>query len=123
VQIVVDSLSAQTDEARTDEAQAEGGVTLVRAERAPPQAGVVYQGVTAEFQLAGQTRIYGTVCWHDAGIVVRGSARAINHVSVSVNAPASVVVRVLDSRGRSLGDSVKSLRQATTEQIRWRAVR
>lgn len=109
IDVIVDSLQRQTG----------AGLTLVREERAAPQPGVVSQSVTAEIQLGGQTRVYGTVCSHDAGVVVRGTERALNEARLSVNASGNVLVHVRDPRGRALGETVRSPRPGTTEPIRW----
>ena len=94
-------------------------VTLIRNVRAAPRPGYTNQVVTVEIQRAGQTRIVGTSCWHDAGIVVRGSQAVLNHASIALSAPAAVLVRVLDDRGRALSDSVWSTFQGRTQRVEW----
>ena len=109
VAVVVDSLGALND----------GDVTLVRSVRAAPRPGYTYQAVTVEIQRVGQTRIVGTSCWQDAGVVVRGSPAVLGHVSIALDAPASVLVRILDGRGRALSDSVWSTLQGRTQHVGW----
>ncbi len=109
VAVVVDSLRAENG----------GDVSLVRNVRRTARPGYTYQSVTVEVQRAGQTRIAGTSCWHDAGIVVRASPAVLNHASIAIDAPASVLVRILDDRGRALGDSVWSTLQGRTLRVEW----
>ena len=109
VVVVVDSLGALNGD----------DVTLVRNVRAPARPGYTNQVVTVEIQRAGQTRIFGTSCWHDAGIVVRGSHAVLNHASIELSAPGSVLMRVLDDRGRAVSDSVWSVLQGHTQLIKW----
>ena len=99
------------------------GLALVRGDRAAPRPGYVYQAITVEIQSAGQTRVFGTSCWHDAGIAVRGTETALKNLSIYLDAPESVLVRVVDSRGRSIGDNVRSNKQATTVRITWNLAR
>lgn len=113
VNVIVDSLREKSG----------AGFALVRGERAAPRPGYVYQAVTIEIQSAGQTRVFGTTCWHDAGIAVRGTETSLKNVTIYLDAPASVLVQVVDSRGLSLGDSVRSTRQATTQRITWNSAR
>ena len=94
-------------------------VTLVRNVRAAPRPGYTNQVVTVEIQRAGQTRIVGTSCWHDAGIVLRGSHAVLNHASIALSAPATVLMRVLDDRGRAVSDSVWSTFQGRTLRVEW----
>jgi hypothetical protein len=109
VAIVVDSLGAENG----------GDVSLVRNVRRPSRPGYTYQSVTVEIQRAGQTRIVGTSCWQDAGIVVRSSPAVLNRASIAIDAPASVLVRILDDRGRALRDSVWSTLQGRTLRVEW----
>lgn len=109
VLLVVDSLQALNGD----------DVTLVRNVRAAPRPGYTNQAVTVEIQRAGQTRIVGTSCWHDAGIVVRGSNAVLNHATIMVRAPASVLMRILDGRGRPVSDSVWSTLQGSTQRVEW----
>lgn len=111
--IIVDSLDDKSG----------AGLAVVRRERAAPRPGYVYQAVSVEIQSAGQTRLFGTSCWHDAGIAVRGKETALKDINVYLDAPASVLVNVVDHRGRQLGDSVRSTRQGTTQRITWTPVR
>ena len=109
VVLVVDSLSALSGD----------DVSLTRNVRSAPRPGYINQVVTVEIQRAGQTRIVGTSCWHDAGIVVRGSRVVLNHASIALSAPAAVLMRVLDDRGRALSDSVWSTLQGRTQRVEW----
>ncbi len=113
IDVIVDSLRDQ----------AGAGFAVVRGERAAPRPGYVYQAVTVEIRSAGQTRIFGTSCWHDAGIAVRGTETALKDLSIYLDAPASVLVQVVDRRGRTLSDSVRSTRHATTQRITWNSAR
>src|SRR5262249_40281947 len=67
VQVIVDS--AQLRES--------GEFGVILNGRAPARPGYIYQGVTVEIQLAGSTRIRGTSCWHDAGILFRATPRTL----------------------------------------------
>lgn len=110
IEVIVDSLREKTG----------AGLAVMRGERAAPRA---YRSVTVEIQRSGQARLSGTSCWHDAGIVVRGSEAALKELSIFLDAPGSVLIRIVDGRGRSLGEGVWSTRQSTTEQIRWNFAR
>jgi hypothetical protein len=109
VTVVVDSLGAENG----------GEMTLVRSVRPAPRPGYTYQMVSVEVQREGQTRVVGTSCWQDAGIVVRGSPSVLSHASIALDAPASVLVRILDDRGRALSDSVWSTFQGRTQRVGW----
>lgn len=94
-------------------------VMLVRGVRAAPRVGYVNQSVSVEVQRAGQTRNVGTSCWHDAGIVLRGSKAVLNHASITTTAPAKVLLRVLDVRGRAISDSTWSTLQGHSQRVAW----
>lgn len=91
-------------------------VLLVRGFRSPAPR---YQAVSIAIRRAGQTREIGTSCWRDAGIVIRASENVLMDASVALDAPSAVSVRVIDGRGRSLGDSVLTTQQGRTERIPW----
>lgn len=93
-----------------DSARAPNGAALSLAPgmRAPARPGYIYQSVTVEIQQAAQTRIIGTSCWHDAGIVVRGTEQH------------SPMCASLQTHPRwSL--FAYSIRTATTEEPNWKA--
>lgn len=107
--LVVDSLDSPNGD----------DVLLVRGVRAAPRPGYVNQSVSVEIQRAGQTRDVGTSCWHDAGIVVRGSKTVLSHATITTTAPAKVLVRVVDVRGRSMSDSTWSTLQGNSQRVAW----
>ncbi|MEQ1691675.1 MAG: hypothetical protein ABMA00_10335 [Gemmatimonas sp.] len=109
VVLVVDSLGALNGD----------DVSLTGNVRAAPRPGYTNQVVTVEIQRTGQTRILGTSCWHDAGIAVRGSQAVLSHASIALSAPAAVLMRVLDARGRALSDSVWTTLQGRTQRVEW----
>lgn len=109
VVLVADSLGALDGNA----------VTLERYVRASPRPGVTNRVVSVEIRRAGQTRIVGTSCWFDAGIVVRGSQAVLNHANIALSAPASVLFRVVDDRGHALSDSVWSTLQGSSQRVDW----
>jgi hypothetical protein len=80
-------------------------MSLVRRERSPPRPGFINQAVTVEVQRAGQTRLVGTSCWHDAGIVVRAAENALTNAKVHLDALGEIRVRVFDNRGTILAEA------------------
>ena len=109
VDIIVDSLRDQNGAA----------LSLFRRDRSASLPGYINQTVTVEVQRANQTRFYGTVCWHDAGIVVRGPGTALADAKVFLDAPGTILVRVFDGRGRVVGDSTRILKESGHDRIGW----
>lgn len=93
---------------------------VFRGDRPAPRPGITYQAVSVEMRSAGQTRLYGTACWHDAGVGVRGTEAALKGLNIFLDAPGVLVVRVVYGDGRSLGDSVVSRQQGTAARVAWK---
>jgi len=90
-------------------------LSVIRRQRSAPRPGYVSQAVSVEVQRAGQTRLVGTQCWQDAGIVIRGSGTVLEDAKVYLDAPATILVRVFDA-GRAVlvdGVSVNKLSDST----------
>jgi hypothetical protein len=109
VDIIVDSLRDKNGAA----------LSLIRRARSAPPPGYIHQTVTVEVQRANQTRFFGTVCWHDAGIVVRAPATALADAKVFLDASGTILVRVFDGRGRVVGDSTRILKESSGDRISW----
>jgi hypothetical protein len=95
-----------------------GAIWLVRRERSAPRLGSTYQAVAVEVERAGRTRVFGTSCWHDAGIVVRGTATVVTEAKVYLDAPGRIHVRVFDGRGTLLVDRTRDLR-SSSDRVSW----
>jgi len=63
----------------------------------------------------------GTVCWLDAGIVIRGPATALEEGTFYLDAPGTVLVRVFDARGAVLVDGVRFDALSDGKRIDWSA--
>jgi hypothetical protein len=109
VDVVVDSLRNKNGAA----------LSLIRRERSVPRAGYIYQAVTVEVQRANQTRFFGTSCWHDAGIVVRGPEASLADARVFLDAQGAILARVFDGHGRVLSDSAHIGKQSRGARISW----
>jgi hypothetical protein len=109
VDVILDSLRDETPAA----------LSLFRRERSPPRPGYVSRVVTVEVQRAGQTRFTGTVCWHDAGVLVRAPAAALAEAKVYLDAPGTIIVRVFDGRGTVLVDDAHIDKQSSGDRVRW----
>ena len=91
---------------------------LLRRERSASRPGYIYQAVTVEVQLAGQTRFVGTSCWHDAGIVIRGPATALAEAKVYLDAPGTIRARAFNGRGTVLVDTDVD-KQSSGHRVSW----
>jgi hypothetical protein len=109
VDVIVDSLHDNNG----------GALWLIRRERAAARPGYIYQSVSVEVQRARQTRLVGTSCWHDGGIVVRSQFMNLAEARVYLDAPGTILVRVFDGHGTALVDSVRVDKESSGERISW----
>lgn len=96
-----------------------GALSVIRGQRSGPRPGYVNQAVSVEVQRAGQTRVVGTACWQDAGIVIRGSGTALEDAKVYIDAPATFLVRVFDARRTVLVDGVRVDKLSDRTRVDW----
>jgi hypothetical protein len=109
IDVILDSLRGRNPAA----------LAVIRGQRPSPRPGYINQVVSVEVQRSGQTRVVGTACWHDAGIVIRGSAAALEEAKVSLDAPGWILVRVFDARGTVLVDGVRVDKRSDGTRIDW----
>lgn len=96
-----------------------GAFAVIVNPRAPARPGYINQVVSAEIQQAGSTRVTGTSCGHDAGVVFRGSAQALNEARLSVDPRRSVEVEVYSDRGALIAPAVSVDEPTEGRRIAW----
>jgi hypothetical protein len=96
-----------------------GEFAVILNERASAQTGYLNQSVTVEIQRAGSTRIQGTFCWHDAGIVFRGTAQALSKAIIALDPRRTVELQVFNSKGVPIAGTRTFTQPNEGERVSW----
>jgi hypothetical protein len=109
LQVIVDSIHSRET----------GEFAVILNERAPAPPGYNNQSVTVEIQLAGSTRIRGTTCWHDAGIVFRMAPRTLDKAIIALDPRRSVELQVFNAMGVLMAAPRTFTQPNEGERVKW----
>lgn len=110
--IVVDSITARTH----------GTIDVARSPRSAPRPGVVNQVVSAHFNQAGSTKVQGTACWHDSGVVFRAPAAILDGGTLILDPRDRLEISIYDDRGRVVGAAQVLALPYNRARAQWTAV-
>jgi hypothetical protein len=96
-----------------------GAFAVILNPRNPPRAGYINQVVSIDLQQAGSSRIRGTSCWHDAGIVVRAAAQPLQDAIISLDPRLRVEVQVFDRLQRRIAPVRQFEQPSEGGRINW----
>ena len=97
-----------------------GAVAVIRSPRRKQPPGFINQVVSVDFQAAGSTRIQGTACPHDAGVVCRDNAHTFNEGILYLDAAGQLDITVYDGQGKTLAPHVGLAPGREGTRLEWR---